>query len=74
MRFLHKSTFVTGAGSGIGRATSLRLASEGAALLCFDRNAQTAEETAVLIRQRGGNAIASEGDVRAHCSLLRRAA
>ncbi len=74
MRFLHKSTFVTGAGSGIGRATSLRLASEGAALLCFDRNAQTAEETAVLIRQRGGNAIASEGDVRDRKSIERAVA
>src|SRR5947209_7883334 len=71
MRFLHKSTFVTGAGSGIGRATSLRLASEGAALLCFDRNAQTAEETAVLIRQQGGTAIAAEGDVRDRKSIER---
>jgi NAD(P)-dependent dehydrogenase (short-subunit alcohol dehydrogenase family) len=71
MRFSKKGIFVTGAGSGIGRATSLRLASEGAALLCFDRNAQTAEETAVLIRQQGGTAIAAEGDVRDRKSIER---
>jgi NAD(P)-dependent dehydrogenase (short-subunit alcohol dehydrogenase family) len=64
MRFSQKGVFVTGAGSGIGRATSLRLASEGAALLCFDSNAKTAEATAVLIRQQGGSAVASQGDVR----------
>ena len=64
MRFSQKGVFVTGAGSGIGRATSLRLASEGAALLCFDSNAKTAEATAVLIRQQGGIAVASQGDVR----------
>src|SRR5258708_37807066 len=64
MRFSQKGVFVTGAGSGIGRATSLRLASEGAALLCFDSNAKTAEATAVLIRQQGGIAGASQEDVR----------
>jgi hypothetical protein len=38
--------FVTGAGHGIGRATALRLGSEGAAVVCFDLKGETAEGTA----------------------------
>lgn len=47
-RFEHKVALVTGAASGIGRATALRLAREGASLLCTDVQetalAETAEE------------------------------
>jgi len=53
MRFAGKGAFVTGAGHGIGRATAVRLADEGAALLCFDLKAEGAEETALLIEGRG---------------------
>ena len=45
MRFAGKGAFVTGAGHGIGRATTVRLADEGAAVLCFDLKPEGAEET-----------------------------
>ncbi|HEX7761766.1 MAG TPA: SDR family NAD(P)-dependent oxidoreductase [Caulobacteraceae bacterium] len=52
---------VTGAASGIGRATSQLFAREGAKLVCFDRAAEV-EETAELIRKAGGQAAALSGD------------
>lgn len=56
-----RSTVVTGAASGIGRATSLLFASEGASVVCFDR-ATEVEETADMIAKAGGKAIAVRGD------------
>jgi NAD(P)-dependent dehydrogenase (short-subunit alcohol dehydrogenase family) len=56
-----RSTVVTGAASGIGRATSLIFAREGAAVLCVDR-ADTVEATAAAIREAGGKAVAMQGD------------
>jgi NAD(P)-dependent dehydrogenase (short-subunit alcohol dehydrogenase family) len=38
--------FITGAGSGIGRATAIRFSREGASVACLDRNQQGLEETA----------------------------
>jgi len=52
---------ITGAASGIGRATSQLFAREGAKLVCFDRAAEV-EETAELIRKDGGTALAISGD------------
>jgi NAD(P)-dependent dehydrogenase (short-subunit alcohol dehydrogenase family) len=40
MRFSGRTAFVTGAASGIGRATALRLAREGAAVACVDRDSE----------------------------------
>ena len=54
---------VTGAGSGIGRATSIELAARGAAVGCLDRNVAGARETVGLIEQQGGRAIALAADV-----------
>lgn len=48
-RFLGKTALITGAGSGIGRATALRLADEGAALALVDMNLQGLEETAEFL-------------------------
>lgn len=53
---------VTGAGSGIGRAIALRLAEDTARIAIWDINAQGAEETAQMIRDAGGTAIAIEVD------------
>jgi NAD(P)-dependent dehydrogenase (short-subunit alcohol dehydrogenase family) len=55
--------FVTGAASGIGRATALRLASRGAAVGLFDHAADGLRETARLIRAAGGNVLEITGDV-----------
>jgi 3-oxoacyl-[acyl-carrier protein] reductase len=54
---------VTGAGSGIGRATALRLASLGAAVGCLGRTAAKVESTALEIRDAGGRAVALQADV-----------
>jgi len=54
---------VTGAGSGIGRATAIRLAADGLSVGCLDRNADTAASTAAEIRQSGGRAIGVGADV-----------
>ncbi len=49
-RLLNKIVLITGAGSGIGRATSIRFASEGASVIVVDINHETAEETVELIK------------------------
>ncbi len=54
---------VTGAGSGIGRATALALAVEGCDLAVADMNPATLEETAHLITQRGRKASTHIVDV-----------
>ena len=51
---------ITGAGSGIGRATALRCADEGARVVCVDINVESARQTA---DQCGGGAVAYECDV-----------
>jgi NAD(P)-dependent dehydrogenase (short-subunit alcohol dehydrogenase family) len=57
-----KVAIVTGAASGIGRATSIFFAREGARLLIVDLNAQGLDETASTISQRGGTAHAFATD------------
>ncbi|HZD18323.1 MAG TPA: SDR family NAD(P)-dependent oxidoreductase [Actinomycetota bacterium] len=66
MSFDHtgRAAFVTGAGSGIGRATAARLAGEGAVLAVVDVRREAAEETADGIRAAGGSAAAFGADVR----------
>jgi glucose 1-dehydrogenase/3-oxoacyl-[acyl-carrier protein] reductase len=56
--------FVTGGGSGIGRATSLRLASEGAAVVVADVHLEAASETVGRIEASGGRGLAVAADVR----------
>ena len=54
---------VSGGGSGIGRATAIRAAREGAVVAVIDRHAGNAEETAAMIRGADGNAAAYSCDV-----------
>jgi NAD(P)-dependent dehydrogenase (short-subunit alcohol dehydrogenase family) len=57
------STLVTGAGSGIGRATALAFAREGARVAVADRDRASVVETAALIASGGGEALTIEADV-----------
>lgn len=54
---------VTGAGQGMGRATALRLAHEGAAVMVADINLETATQVAHEIEALGGQALALKADV-----------
>jgi len=63
MDFTGKVALVTGAGNGIGRATSLGFAKGGAKLVLVDRDAAAGEATAGIIRQQGGQAIFVAADV-----------
>ena len=63
LRFTGKIGFVTGAGTGIGRAIALRLSEEGAKVIVTDLRFEWAERTVAEIRERGGAAIALKLDV-----------
>ena len=58
-----KRAIVTGGGSGIGRASALRFAREGAEVLVVGRQSDNCEETAELIRAAGGRASACVTDL-----------
>jgi|RhiMetdeSRZDD1v2_1073273.scaffolds.fasta_scaffold10282_9 3(or 17)beta-hydroxysteroid dehydrogenase len=58
-----KIALVTGAGLGLGRAASLLLAEEGAAIFCTDISPEHSKETVRLIRGAGGTADFHELDV-----------
>lgn len=61
---LHNArALVTGAGSGLGRACAIALSRRGARVVATDLRAEAAEETAKLLRSRGGDAIARSLDV-----------
>jgi NAD(P)-dependent dehydrogenase (short-subunit alcohol dehydrogenase family) len=62
-RFTGKVAFVTGAASGIGRATALQFASEGASVVVADVSDQGNQETARMIEELGGRALAVRCDV-----------
>ncbi len=63
MKLENKTAIVTGSGSGIGRATALRLAKEGATLVICDVNQAGIDETIQLINAQGGQAIGVACDV-----------
>jgi len=52
-----------GEGLGNGRATALRFAQEGAAVLAVDRDLESAEQTAAMVRAEGGECVAFHADV-----------
>lgn len=63
MRLPNKSALITGAGSGIGRATAELFAREGAKVTLVDLNEQAGQATAETIRAAGGEAIFVRADV-----------
>ncbi len=66
-----KVTLITGAGSGIGRATAVLFAQQGAKIAVADYVAEGGEETVSWIKDSGGEAIFIEGDVRKSADVQR---
>jgi uncharacterized oxidoreductase len=63
VRLTGKIVLLTGAGSGIGRATAILLARHQARLVLFGRRAEPLHETASLVRDAGGIAEIVAGDI-----------
>ena len=63
MRLQNKVALITGASSGIGRATALLFAQEGAAIVAVDVNDEAGLETVAMITQQGGQATYIHADV-----------
>ena len=64
MEFAGKVALITGASRGIGRATAIRLARDGAAIVVnYRRNAEAAAETAAAISAAGGTALTVQADL-----------
>ncbi|GIN40810.1 SDR family NAD(P)-dependent oxidoreductase [Heyndrickxia oleronia] len=63
MELLNKIAIITGAGSGIGRASSLKLANDGAKVVLVDFNKESGEETLKLVKEQGGEGIFVQADV-----------
>lgn len=61
--FAGRTVVVTGAGSGIGRATALAFAERGARVLVADLNAESAAEVTARIEETGGTAVPVVGDL-----------
>ena len=61
--FAGKVAFVTGAANGIGRAAALAFAREGASVVVADVSEQGNQETARMIEEAGGRALAVRCDV-----------
>src|SRR5579862_829176 len=75
MRLKDKTAIIIGAGQspgegmGNGRATVLRFAQEGARVMAVDNRLASAEETAKMVREAGGDCIAAEADVTKETTL-----
>lgn len=62
-RLQGKIAVVSGGGSGIGKATAIRFAEQGAKVVMLDRTPKHAEETKATIEQAGGEALVLECDI-----------
>jgi 3-oxoacyl-[acyl-carrier protein] reductase len=70
MRLTDKVAIITGGGSGIGQATALKFAHEGAKVVVGDLAIERADETARKITEDGGEAMAVRVDVRDKASIV----
>lgn len=71
MRLAGKVAIITGAGSGIGRATALRFAQEGASVVVADINQQGGEETVARAAAHGGESSFIQTDVAQESAIQR---
>ena len=62
-RLENRVALITGAGNGVGEATALRFAHEGAAVALVGRNRQSLETVAEAIRETGGRALVVPADI-----------
>jgi 3-oxoacyl-[acyl-carrier protein] reductase len=74
MRLTDKVSIITGAGQGIGRATALKFAAEGAKVAVCDINSAAADDTVEAIRGAGGEAAGFYVDVTDKDSISRMVA
>lgn len=63
MRLKDKVCIITGSGKGIGQATALKFASEGAKVVVCDVDVAAIEETVATIRETGGDTIGCSVDI-----------
>lgn len=63
LKLENKTALITGAGAGIGRATALLFAAEGARIAVVERNIEAGQETARLVKEQGGQALFIATDV-----------
>jgi NAD(P)-dependent dehydrogenase (short-subunit alcohol dehydrogenase family) len=69
MQLADETILVTGAGSGIGRATAIRCATAGATTVVTDVDDEAGERTAHAIREAGGEATSHPLDVTDHAAF-----
>jgi 3-oxoacyl-[acyl-carrier protein] reductase len=63
MKLENKVAVITGAGSGMGRASAIRFAREGAKVVAADLDAEKGNETVAMIKKSGGEAVFVQVDV-----------
>lgn len=63
MKFNNESVIITGAGSGIGKATAIEFGNEGAKVVVSDINVEAGNKTVEQINKNGGTAIFIKADV-----------
>jgi NAD(P)-dependent dehydrogenase (short-subunit alcohol dehydrogenase family) len=71
MRLAGKVAIITGSGSGIGRASAVLFAREGASVVAVDWNPTSVDETVEQIRMQGGKALAVHADVSSETDVER---
>ena len=71
MELSGRTAAITGAGSGIGRATALRFAQEGASIAVIDMDPTWSHETVSMVKKLGGKALFIETDIRKEAQVER---